>query len=126
MILEDAMFCSRSDYSKNDFEDAGCRVRQPLRGFELAGAASLCRPRVRVFSSSILPFHLGDSDPFFLRALMVVCGGKTRTLHKNREECGTRKFNTPRKPDPPGDTGFDIIVPHTGENSETTSASGEC
>jgi hypothetical protein len=32
---------------------------------------------------------------------MVVHGGKTRTLNKNREECGTRKFNTPRKPGPP-------------------------
>jgi hypothetical protein len=71
-------------------------------------------------------FPLTDPDPSFLRSLNVANGGKTRTLHKNCEECGTRKFNTPRKPGPPADAQFDIIVAHVGENSETTSAPGEC
>jgi len=31
---------------------------------------------------------LANSDPSFLRARRVA-GSKTRTLHKNREECGT-------------------------------------
>jgi hypothetical protein len=44
---------------------------------------------------------LADSDLAFLRALMVVRGEKIRTLHKNSEECGTRKFNTLPKPCPP-------------------------
>jgi hypothetical protein len=35
-----------------------------------------------------LLFSLADSDPSFLRARRVA-GRKTRTLHKNREECGT-------------------------------------
>jgi hypothetical protein len=33
-------------------------------------------------------FPLDNSDPFFLRAQRAA-GRKTRTLHKNREECGT-------------------------------------
>jgi hypothetical protein len=57
---------------------------------------------------------------------MVVQERKTRTLHKNLEECGTRKFNTPRKLGLLADNGFGIIVAHAGEDSETTSASGEC
>jgi hypothetical protein len=34
---------------------------------------------------------LADSDLSFIRAQRVPQGGKTRTLHKNREECGTRQ-----------------------------------
>jgi hypothetical protein len=68
-------------------------VAQPSSDFNLTGGAPLRCSRVRVFRSSILPFPLADSDRFFLRARRVPHGGKTRTLHKNREGCGTRKFN---------------------------------
>jgi hypothetical protein len=37
-------------------------------------------------------FPLADSDPPLLRALCVAHERKTRTLHKNREECGTRSW----------------------------------
>jgi hypothetical protein len=90
------MYPIPSDNASLVFGQVACRVRQPLSGFELAGAALLYDSGVRGFSSSILPFHLADSDPSFLRALNVADGGKIRTLHKNREECGTRNFNTPR------------------------------
>ena len=38
-----------------------------------------------------------NSNPAFLRARRIQRGRKTRTLHKNGEECGTRKFNPPPK-----------------------------
>jgi hypothetical protein len=44
------------------------------------GAGSVC---VHLF------FPLNDSNSPYLRA-RVVSGRKTRTLHKNREECGTQ------------------------------------
>jgi len=37
-------------------------------------------------------FPPADSDPSFLRALCVAHERKTRTLHKNREECGTQSW----------------------------------
>jgi hypothetical protein len=85
---------------------------------------------VRVFRSSILPFPLAGSTDFslwvfrlILACAAYVAGAKphrlksvllgpffargvfgreeNRTLRKNREECGTRKFNPPPKPGPP-------------------------
>jgi hypothetical protein len=60
------------------------------------GGAPSRSSRVRVFRSSILSFPMADSDPSYLRARRVPHGRKTRTLRKNREECGTRKSNPPR------------------------------
>jgi hypothetical protein len=37
-------------------------------------------------------FPLADSDPSCLRALCVAHERKIRTLHKNREECGTQSW----------------------------------
>jgi hypothetical protein len=52
-----------------------------------------CRTLAVFKGAGFLPLHsllpLADSDPCFLRARKVA-GRKTRTLHKNREECGTR------------------------------------
>jgi hypothetical protein len=52
-----------------------------------------CRTLAVFKGAGFLPLHLlfslADSDPSFLR-LRRVAGRKTRTLHKNREECGTR------------------------------------
>jgi hypothetical protein len=52
----------------------GCRTLMVFKG-----AGSLTRHSL---------FPLADSDPSFLRARRVA-GSKTRTLHKNREGCGT-------------------------------------
>jgi hypothetical protein len=56
----------------------GCRTRVLFKGAGFLNLDSL--------------FPLADSDPFFLRALRVAHGEKTRTLHKNREECGTQSW----------------------------------
>jgi hypothetical protein len=37
-------------------------------------------------------FPQANSDPSFLRALCGAHGRKTRTLHENREECGTQSW----------------------------------
>jgi hypothetical protein len=75
-------------------------MAQRLIDSELMGGARLRFSKVRIFRSSILPFPLAESDPYYLRALRVPHGKKIRTPHKNREECGTRKFNPAPKPDP--------------------------
>jgi hypothetical protein len=53
-----------------------------------------CRTLVLFKGAGFLTLHslfpLADSEPFFLRALRVAHGRKTRTLHENREECGTQ------------------------------------
>ncbi len=67
-----------------------------------------------------------NSNPAFLRARRIQRGRKTRTLHKNGEECGTRKFNPPPKHGPLASTWLAIIGTRCGGPSETTSASGEC
>jgi len=54
------------------------------------GCRNLAAFKVRVLLSLPSFFPLADSNPSPLRALMDAHGRKTRTLHKNREECGTR------------------------------------
>jgi len=39
------------------------------------------------------PFPLAGSDPYYFGERRVPHERKTRTLHKDREECGTRKSN---------------------------------
>jgi hypothetical protein len=65
---------------------------------------------VRVFWSSIFPFPLADSDPSFLRARRVPQGRKTRTLHKSREDCGTREFNLAPQPGSAAAVSFSFVV----------------
>jgi hypothetical protein len=56
------------------------------------------------------PFPLADSDLSFLRARGVPQGRKTRTLHKNREECGTRKINLAPQPGSTAAVSFSFVV----------------
>jgi len=66
-------------------------VRQPLSDFEL-WVRALAQFKGAGFLILHSLFPPADSDPYFLRALCVTHERKTRTLHENREECGTQSW----------------------------------
>ncbi len=76
------------------------RVARLFFRLAMAGAPFLSAPADKggAFgrSAGFLTLHSlfppADSDPSFLRALCGGHGRKTRTLHENREECGTRSW----------------------------------
>jgi predicted RNase H-like HicB family nuclease len=63
------------------------------------------------------PFHAVNSHRNFLLASGEFgMKEETRTLHKNGEECGTRKFSPPPEPGAPSGRRFDTIALRVSEN----------
>ena len=62
--------------------------------FYTSDAARLCRSKGASFSSPTILPPLADSDPLFFAGMGTCTAGKTRTLRKNREACGTQSFKT--------------------------------
>jgi hypothetical protein len=72
-------------------------VRQLFSGFDIRVPHPCAFSKGAGFLTVYLISPMFDSDPAFLRARRIQRGRKTRTLHMNGEECGTRKFNPPPK-----------------------------